>query len=100
MMDGVGALMEPVLARAKEGKSELGAGCEGVVTRAGRGDLVVRVGQLPELQKEDLSVNPWYKYDWILDEHQPEYLRPGDKVILLTADGQHFNLICKVVDCT
>lgn len=100
MMDGVGALMKQFQALSAEGKSDLGSVCEGVVTRAGRGNLAVRVGQFPELSKEDLSVNPWYKYNWILDEHQPEYLRPGDKVILVTVDGQHFNLICKVVDCT
>lgn len=100
MMDGVGALMAQFQALAAEDKSDLGSVCEGVVTRAGRGDLAVRVGQFPDLSKEDLSVNPYYSYSWILDEGQAEYLRSGDKVILVTADGQHFNVVCKVVDCT
>lgn len=81
-------------------QSALGPVCEGVVTAAGRGNLAVKVGQLPELAKEDLAVNPWYSYRWVLDEGQAEYLRAGDRVLLLTADGQNFYLVCKVVDCT
>lgn len=99
MMDGVGALMKQVQELATLNQSDLGPVCEGVVIRAGRGNLAVQVGRLPELQKEDLLVNPWYKYDWVLDEHQPEYLRSGDHVVLLTADGQSFYLVCKVVAC-
>lgn len=98
-MNGIGALMNEIKDLTAGRKPALGSVCEGEVTHAGHGTLTVRVGQLPELQKEDLSVNPWYKYDWILDEGQAEYLRPGDKVVLLTADGQNFYLVCKVVAC-
>lgn len=99
-MDGVGALMDEMREITAEGRSALGSVCEGEVVRAGRGNLSVQVGQFPPLQKEDLLVNPSYNYSWILDEGQAEYLRPGDKVVLLTADGQSFYLVCKVVACT
>lgn len=98
-MDGVGALMAEMQGLAAEERSALGSVCEGEVVRAGRGDLSVQVGQFPPLQKEDLLVNPYYNFHWILDEGQAQYLRTGDKVVLLTADGQSFYLVCKVVAC-
>lgn len=91
-MDGIGALVKEFEHLAAGVQSALGPVCEGVVTAAGRGNLAVKVGQLPELAKEDLAVNPWYSYRWVLDEGQAEYLRAGDRVLLLTADGQNFYL--------
>lgn len=97
-MDGVGALLAE-LNKVSEDNIPPGAVCEGVIVRAGRGNLSVQVGRL-YLDKEDVRLNPYYSYTWLKDEGGPTYLRAGDRVILLTIDAQTYYLICKVVTCT
>lgn len=70
---------------------------EGEVLRSGAGGpLQVRSAGL-ELEEEDLRVNPRYDWDWERDYGEEHLLRRGDRVVLLTADGEVFYLLCKVV---
>lgn len=70
--------------------------CIGTVLQAGGGRLRVKRGELP-LEKEDLWVNPELDWRWTEDFGDRSYLRPGDRVVLLSPDDQTYYLICKAV---
>lgn len=69
---------------------------KGRVLAAGGGQLRVRVSRLA-LEKTDLWVNPQLNWRWTEDTGGPDLLRSGDRVVLLTQDGQEYILLCKVV---
>ena len=85
------------------GGGEGGAGlCEGAVLEGGRGKLRVFADGYP-LEKEELLVNPLYRWDWspAEDVGQPELLRAGERVLMAALpdlnEGKLYYLICKVV---
>ena len=71
---------------------------EGLVLQAGNG-LPLRVAGcgLP-LEAGDLAVNPALDWRWTEDDGAPEKLRAGDRVVLLTGDGERYYILCKVVE--
>lgn len=76
--------------------------CPGEVLEGGQGKLRVFADGYP-LEKEELMVNPLYRWDWepVEDVGQPELLRKGEHVLLCAlpdpVEGKVYYLICKVV---
>ena len=68
----------------------------GEVREAGRGKLRVNCGGM-ELTAGDLYVSAALRYDWEKDNGMPDLLRPGDLAVLLSADGQDYYLLARVV---
>ena len=68
----------------------------GEVKQAGGGSLRVSCGGL-ELGRGDLFVSAQLRWDWTWDDGSPQLLRPGDRVVLLSRDGQDFYLIARMV---
>ena len=70
--------------------------CVGEVKAAGGGVLRVRAGGM-DLEAGDLYVSAALRYDWTEDDGSPELLRPGDRVVLLSSDGQDYYLTGRMV---
>lgn len=68
----------------------------GTVKAAGRGELRVSAAGM-DLTAGDLYVSTALRYDWTEDDGSPDYLRPGDRVALLSTDGQTFYLVARTV---
>lgn len=68
----------------------------GEVREAGRGRLRVNCGGL-DLTLGDLYVSAFLDYKWVQDNGSPDLLRPGDRVVLLSADGQVYYLLSRMV---
>lgn len=68
----------------------------GRVLEAGQGRLRVSCGGL-QLERGDLWLAAGLDYSWTEDTGGPELLRSGDTVALLSADGQDYYLIARVV---
>lgn len=68
----------------------------GEVLRAGNGTLQVSCGELV-LEPEDLYLAQGLDYRWSVDDGSALKLRRGDRVVLLSLDGQDYYLICKAV---
>ena len=68
----------------------------GEVLRSGNGTLQVSCGELV-LEPEDLYLAYGLDYRWRIDDGGAEKLRRGDRVVLLSLDGQDYYLICKAV---
>lgn len=68
----------------------------GEVLESGGGSLRVSCGGL-QLEPEDLWLTPGLDYRWTLDTGGDSLLRQGDRVVLLSGDGQDYYLICKAV---
>ena len=50
-----------------------------------------------DLEAGDLYVSAALRYDWTEDDGSPELLRPGDRVVLLSSDGQDYYLTARMV---
>ena len=68
----------------------------GQVLEAGQGRLRVSCGGLP-LERGDLYLAAGLDYRWTKDTGGPELLRAGDTVALLSADGQTYYLVARMV---
>lgn len=68
----------------------------GEVLQAGQGRLQVRCGGLT-LGPEDLYLAVGLSYQWTWDNGSQNYLRRGDRVILLSQDGQDYYLLTRMV---
>ena len=68
----------------------------GEVKEAGQGRLRVSCGGL-QLEREDLYLAAGLDCNWTEDTGGPELLRSGDTVALLSADGQTYYLIARMV---
>lgn len=68
----------------------------GEVLEAGRGRLRVSCGGL-QLERGDLWLAAGLDCDWTEDGGGPELLRSGDTVVLLSADGQTYYLVARMV---
>lgn len=68
----------------------------GTVMEAGRGRLRVSCGGL-QLEPEDLYLAVGLDYKWQEDHGEPNLLRKGDRVVLLSQDGQDYYLIARMV---
>lgn len=95
-MDGVGALMEAV----KDAMADQGTGVPWPValgTVVSVIPLSVTVGRRT-LTREELLTEPRHIYvPKPKEPDNPHLLSVGDRVILVTEDGQTYILICKVV---
>lgn len=83
--------------RMLPGRAQSGSGGGfryGDVTAAGHGQLIISAGGYA-LTPEDLILNPLYDYRWEEDTGGDYLLRAGDRVALLTDDGQVFYLLGK-----
>ena len=68
----------------------------GEVKAAGGGVLRVSCGAL-ELSAGDLYVSADLRWDWTWDDGSPSLLRRGDRVVLLSRDGQVYDLVARMV---
>ena len=68
----------------------------GKLREAGNGKLRVNCGGI-DLTAGDLYVSAGLDYKWTQDNGLPELLRRGDRVVLLSGDGQAYYLITRVV---
>lgn len=68
----------------------------GEVLEAGQGRLRVSCGGL-QLERGDLYLAAGLDCNWTEDTGGPELLRSGDTVALLSADGQTYYLIARMV---
>ena len=68
----------------------------GTVLEAGRGQLRVSCGGL-QLDPEDLYLAAGLSYRWTEDHGELNFLRKGDRVVLLSEDGQDFYLLQRMV---
>lgn len=68
----------------------------GQVLEAGQGRLRVSCGGL-QLERGDLYLAASLDCNWTEDTGGPELLRTGDTVALLSADGQTYYLIARMV---
>lgn len=68
----------------------------GQVQEAGQGRLRVSCGGLP-LDKDDIWLAAGLDCNWTEDTGGPELLRSGDTVALLSADGQTYYLVARMV---
>lgn len=68
----------------------------GQVLEAGRGTLRISCDGL-QLELEDIWINPQLSFQWDFDNGNVNYLRKGDRVLLLTLDDQDYYLISKGV---
>ena len=68
----------------------------GEVLEAGQGRLRVSCGGL-QLERGDLYLAAGLDYQWTEDTGGHELLRAGDTVALLSADGQTYYLIARMV---
>lgn len=68
----------------------------GEVRAAGGGALRVNCGGM-DLTAGDLWVSADLRYDWTYDDGGRDLLRRGDRVVLLSADGQDYYLIARMV---
>lgn len=68
----------------------------GTVTEAGQGRLRVSCGGL-QLEPEDLYLAVGLDYHWTYDYGGENLLRKGDRVALLSQDGQDFYLLARMV---
>ena len=68
----------------------------GQVLEAGQGRLRVSCGGL-QLERGDLYLAAGLDCNWTEDAGGPELLRAGDTVALLSADGQTYYLIARMV---
>lgn len=68
----------------------------GEVKEAGGGRLRVACGGM-QLEREDLWVAAGLDFVWTVDTGGAELLRRGDRVVLLSPDGQDYYLTAKVV---
>ena len=68
----------------------------GEVKQAGNGRLRVNCAGL-DLTQGDLFVSAQLHWDWTQDDGSPQLLRPGDRVVLLSQDGQDFYLVARMV---
>lgn len=92
-MDPIVSLLDAMAPAAAPGPFLVGK-----VLRAGQGQpLQVEAAGLEPLEPEDLWVSPTLNWTWARDEGEPELLRPGDRVVLLSSDMQTYYLIAKAV---
>ena len=68
----------------------------GTVQEAGRGKLRISCGGL-QLEPEDLYLAVGLDYHWTYDTGASNLLRKGDRVVLLSQDGQDFYLLARMV---
>lgn len=68
----------------------------GEVLEAGQGRLRVSCGGIP-LERGDLYLAAGLDCNWTEDSGGPELLRSGDTVALLSADGQTYYLVARMV---
>ena len=68
----------------------------GAVREAGNGKLRVNCGGM-DLTAGDLYVSAGLDYQWQEDNGMIHLLRPGDRVVLLSGDGQDYYLIARMV---
>lgn len=68
----------------------------GLVRVAGGGQLCIDCDGLA-LECDDLWVDPRLNFHWTVDHGEAEHLRTGERVLLLTLDGEDYYLIGKAV---
>lgn len=68
----------------------------GDVTAAGHGRLEISCGGLP-LEPKDLWLAVGLNYHWTYDTGADNLLRKGDRVVLLSQDGQTYYLLQRMV---
>ncbi len=68
----------------------------GDVTRAGHGVLEISCGGLP-LEPKELYLAVGLNYRWTYDNGADNLLRKGDRVVLLSRDGQTYYLLQRMV---
>ena len=68
----------------------------GEIREAGNGKLRVNCGGM-DLTAGDLYVSAGLNYKWTEDNGLPGLLRRGDRVVLLSGDGQDYYLIARMV---
>lgn len=73
-----------------------GAFAIGDIQAAGQGRLRILCGGL-QLEPEDLWLATGLDYKWSIDTGADNLLRPGDRVVLLSLDGQDYYLMGKAV---
>ena len=84
------------MGRAAEYTAKAPVFLTGEVKEAGGGALRVQAGGL-NLSAGDLYISAQLRYDWTADDGSPQLLRKGDRVALLSTDGQMYDLVARMV---
>ncbi|MGI6029759.1 MAG: hypothetical protein ACOX81_10205 [Candidatus Heteroscillospira sp.] len=84
------------MGRAAKREERVSAFCIGRVLEAGGGRLRIACRGL-QLGPSDMWLEAGLSYKWTVDDGRAQNLRAGDRVILLSADGQEYYLAAKVV---
>lgn len=93
--DSVGRIVSLLGGAAKSGERP-SAFCIGRVLQSGNGALRIECNGL-QLTATDIWLAEPLDYKWTVDDGSAELLRTGDRVVLLSADGQDYYLIARVV---